>query len=95
MTTAGNDGCGTRTDRYFLKKQVFSFGRDDILPRNLKNRIKSIVKDQELNLESKNWGFRNLTSLHRQSQNQALAQKRQRGLMHANGVLLKAQRGVF
>ena len=52
-TTTGNDGCGTRTDRYFLKKHEFSFGRDQILLQNFNNRINSIVENQELNLKAK------------------------------------------
>ena len=40
----------------FLQKHMFSLSREEILPRNSKNRIKSIVEVGELNLESKGWG---------------------------------------
>ena len=30
MTAAGDEGCGTRTDRYFLQKHVFSLGGEEI-----------------------------------------------------------------
>ena len=34
MTMKGNEGCGTRTDRYFLQKHVFSLCGEEILPQN-------------------------------------------------------------
>ena len=34
MTPAGIEGCGTRTDRYFLQKHVFPLGGEEILPQN-------------------------------------------------------------
>jgi len=34
MTTAGDEGCGTRTDRYFLQTHAFSLCKDYILPQN-------------------------------------------------------------
>ena len=74
---------------------MFSLGGDNILPRNLKNRVKSVIDDQELILASENWGFQMLTSLDKQSKNQALAQNAKRALFRVNGVLLKAQRGAF
>ena len=69
----------------FLQKHVLPMGKEEILPQNSKNLIKSIVKVRELNL------------LDRSSQAERLSSastKGEKGGKQIHGVLLKAQRAA-
>ena len=95
MTAAGDVGCGTRTDRYVLQKHVFSFGREEILPQNLKKTDKIDCQSPRAKLEIGKLRSPVLTGRHKQRDYLALAQMAKRARKQVNGVLLQALRGAF
>ena len=95
MTAAGDEGCGTRTDRYFLQKHVCFLRRGGNLATELKKNDKIDCQSPRAELEIGRLRSPILTGRHKQRDYLALAQMEKRALKQVNGVLLQARRGAF
>ena len=91
---AGNEGCGTRTDRAFLENMCFphAWGKPC---RRISKTDKIDCQSPRAKLEIGKLRSPVLTGRHKQRHYLALAQKTKRALKHVNGVLSKARRGAF
>ena len=95
MTAARDEGCGTRTDRYFFAKTCVFLGRGGNLAAEFKKTDKIACQSPRAKLEIGKLRSPVLTGRHKQRRYLALAQKAKRALKQVNGVLLHARRGAF
>ena len=95
MTAAGDEGCGTRTDRYVFAKTCVFLRRGGNLAAELKKNDKIDCQSPRAELEIGRLRSPILTGRHKQRDYLALAQMAKRALKQVNGVLLQARRGAF
>ena len=95
MTTAGDEGCGTRTDRYFFAKTCVFPSRGGNLAAELKKNDKIDCQSPRAELEIGRLRSPILTGRHKQRDYLALAQMAKRALKQVGGTFAATEGGFL